>query len=95
MDKQIHRNTGALIFKSRYTETLGKGTAFLISPNLVLTAAHNLFNKETGEFYKKIKFYPGQCGVLEKAYEIENLYIPGQFFLNPSVTYDYALLKLS
>ncbi len=34
------------------------GTAFLISPSLILTAAHNLVDKR-GRPYENILFYPG------------------------------------
>ena len=48
MYKQLHRNIGALTFKSRKVAQLGKGSGTLISPNLVLTAAHNLYSWQTG-----------------------------------------------
>jgi V8-like Glu-specific endopeptidase len=66
MQKPIHKFTGALTFRSRSRTELGKGTATLISPNLVLTSAHNIYNKEKGEVYYDLRFYPGQCGVLDK-----------------------------
>ena len=38
----------------------------MISPNLVLTAAHNLFDIKTEELFQRIKFYPGHFGIFEK-----------------------------
>ena len=48
MHQQLHRNIGALTFKSRQFVQLGKGSGTLISPDLVLTAAHNLYSWQTG-----------------------------------------------
>ena len=62
MSKLPHRHIGALIFTSRRIKRPGKGTATLISPNLIITSAHNLYNKTTGEVYYDFRFYPGQYG---------------------------------
>ena len=94
MNKPVHKVTGALTFQSRLIKVVCAGTAFLISPNLAVTSAHNFYNKQTGEFYRDFKFYPAQCGFLKKPHHIEDLYIPGRFFLNPTVLDDYALFKL-
>ncbi len=44
MDKGCHKWIGALTFQVR-KGAVGKGTAVLISRNLILTAAHNLFDR--------------------------------------------------
>jgi hypothetical protein len=49
---------------------------------------------KTGEVFYDFKFYPEQCGPLDKYYEAEDLFIPGRFFVQPSVTNDFALIKL-
>jgi hypothetical protein len=47
MGKPIHRFIGALIFrKKKNQKILGKGTGILISPNLVLTGAQNVWNRK-------------------------------------------------
>ena len=47
MDKPIHRFIGALIFKKKkHHKSVEKGTGILISPNLVLTGAQNVWNRK-------------------------------------------------
>ena len=66
MEHVLHKSIGALIVRA--INGFGKGTGMLISPNLVLTAAHNLYNSTTGEEHTDFKFYPGQNGTLTKYY---------------------------
>ena len=47
MGHQRHKHIGALTFQSTKSPIPGKGSATLISPDLLLTAAHNLYDKET------------------------------------------------
>ena len=63
MHEPEFRNNGALIFRRPDNDQLGYGSAFLISPNLVLTVAHNIFSLELNKNYKNWKFYFRPCGV--------------------------------
>ena len=94
MHKPMHRHIGALTFSSRRTPDLGKGSGTLISPDLVLTAAHNIYNADTGEVHFNFRFYPGHCGLLGNGLEIDDFFLPGKYVLNRCVANDYALLKL-
>jgi hypothetical protein len=64
MEKNPHNLIGLIQGFNDWGQPIG-GTGILISPDLVLTSAHNLFDPQTGE-HLKILFYPKQCGVLEK-----------------------------
>ena len=75
-------------------DQLGKGTGILISCNLVLTAAHNIYSHQNKILHQDFKFYPGQCGALAKYYEVEDLFFPGKFIWNQAAINDYAILKL-
>jgi V8-like Glu-specific endopeptidase len=57
----------------------GHGTGVLISPNLVLTCGHNIFNKSfpaneadltKSHHAQKLNFYPGHRGALQNPYEV-------------------------
>ena len=94
MKEKKYKNIGALELNNL---KLGKGhgSGVLISRNLVLTSAHNVFNRGSREI-NEIKFYPGQCGELVEAhaYEVEDYFFPGAFTAKNSNFNDYALLKL-
>ena len=93
----LHRFTGVILFQDPITKLIGKGTGILISQNLVLTVSHNIFNLKMGHEYVKILFFPGACGRLRKAYEIEQNFVPEEYKKqrrNNSVVNDYGLLKL-
>jgi V8-like Glu-specific endopeptidase len=92
----LHRSIGALTFINQ-VKKMAKGSAAIISPNLILTAAHNIFNKSYQKEYDDFKFYLGVDGVAEKYYEIESWrYLSEYKTCSPSnkFEYDYALLKL-
>ena len=76
MKEKKYKNIGALELNNL---KLGKGhgSGVLISRNLVLTSAHNVFNRGSREI-NEIKFYPGQCGELVEAhaYEVEDYFFP-------------------
>ena len=71
------------------------GTGFLISPNLVLTCAHNLFDKVNKKIFTNFKFYPGIHGQSSKHYEVEGIYFDPQYHQKKKIFHEYGLLKLT
>jgi V8-like Glu-specific endopeptidase len=67
MVEGCHKWIGALTFQVR-KGTVGKGTAVLISKNLILTAAHNLYDRDLKTSHTKFKFYLAACGMVEDYY---------------------------
>ena len=96
MSLPIHRHIGALLFKKDVEgrKSYGKGSGILISPNLVLTAAHNLCLQTTREEYHHFRFYPGHSGDMHDCYNISSVFIPPRYFLTNKPKHDFALLKL-
>ena len=78
MKEQMHRFMVAIVWKKRIYNSpkVGRGSGILISPNLVLTVAHNFyFNKDRVEdnFFE---LYVGQCGKMLRPYKIEAVFTP-------------------
>jgi V8-like Glu-specific endopeptidase len=74
MKTEFHRWIGALVSKDGF-ERPSKGSAVLLSKNIILTAAHNLYDKEyegTNSKHTNFRFYPGPCGVVESYHPIED-----------------------
>jgi len=69
MSNKLHKNIVSIIWRESNTR-IGRGSGLLISPNVVLTSAHNLFYKGKRVPEKWFEIYPGLCGVVEKPYKI-------------------------
>jgi V8-like Glu-specific endopeptidase len=90
-----HRLIGAVIFKKHDQEDISLGTGILISPDIVLIAAHNLYNFKKKAKHKKFWFYLGQSGRLTSYYPVKAVYYPEEFTKTNNATHDYGLLHLS
>lgn len=70
MKQLCHRWIGALTFEVSKGQ-VGKGSAILISNNLILTVVHNIYDRNYNATHTKFKFYLGVCGIIGKYYEVE------------------------
>lgn len=92
----IHRSIGAITFLNP-GKLMEVGSGVAISRDLVLTVAHNVYDRKYKGQNDSFKFYIKDGKVAEKYYEIESWkYLPE--FENCSsdarIKFDYALLKL-
>ena len=73
------------------------GTGTMIGLNLVITAAHNLYNHDLEKEATCVKFYPGLNGKRAHFNEIEvkKFYYPDDFVRKVGNKEDYALLVLN
>ena len=77
MSKRLHRFTAAIIWKE--TGKIGRGTGLLVSANLILTVAHNLYYGPVRVQNNSIKIYPGAFVDLKNLCTIEKVYIPEEY----------------
>jgi V8-like Glu-specific endopeptidase len=71
----------------------------LISKNILLTAAHNIYDKKYNCENSNFKFYVGAFGVTDIFYKAEEWRYPERFKTCSNnmkrLQFDYALIKLS
>lgn len=96
--KRLHKYIGALLASNKTLP--GKkimGSGVLISPDLVLTAAHNVWHRKKEQENFDIKFYPQLCGSLNSSpsYNCSVVFYPEKHKKNQDPIFDYALLRLS
>lgn len=86
------------VLKSNFYKMPVYGTAFLIAPDLVLTVAHNIYNRKDRVEHTNLVFYPGANGQLDNTgFKVEAYRYHEQFKSAPGLeekNYDYALLRL-
>ena len=95
MNLRLHKFQTAIIRREKGNIVRGSGN--LISPNLVLTCAHNFWSNMQIVDANYFEIYVGQCGNLEKPYRVEKIFVPQGFIENPPAQRakcDYALIKL-
>lgn len=96
MTQKIHKNICVILWRERYGN-LSRGTGLLVSKNLVLTCAHNLYNNLSRIKDELLEVYPGHCGTLERHFKVEKSFVPLKYQQKPikgNTAYDYAILKL-
>ena len=99
MKDRLHKFQVALVWRQDkfQASAVGRGSGLLISRNLVLTVAHNFYNKLQKVDDSLIEVYPGQFGSLKTPYGVEKVFIPEGYRKQPAssnIENDYALLKL-
>jgi hypothetical protein len=71
MEQLLHRNIAALLWRDPKYHKIGRGSGMFISKNLLLTSAHNFFNKTQKVPLELFEIYPKQCGKISKCYKIQ------------------------
>lgn len=74
------------------------GSGAMIGPDLILTAAHNVYDSETGEWAKEVYAAPGRNGTGQNPYEVydaDSFVILKGFQAQGASQYDMAIIKLS
>jgi V8-like Glu-specific endopeptidase len=95
---RLHKYIGAILANNKTMgKSIIKGSGILISPDLVLTCAHNVWFERGNQENYNIKFYPGLCGPLKSSpcYDCSVVFYPEEHKKDQKPIYDYALLKLS
>jgi hypothetical protein len=64
-----HRLIGVLLFTVK-GGGIGRGTAVLISKNLIMTVAHNIYDRNYDCENTNFEFFPSACGAIIKCYKI-------------------------
>jgi V8-like Glu-specific endopeptidase len=93
--EQLHKFIGVLLSQNdKYPGNFIRGSGILISADLVLTAAHNVWCRDAQNKNKNFCFYPGHRGHLKNPIECSVVYYPKEHETNQRPSFDYALLKL-
>lgn len=74
------------------------GTGVMVGPDLILTAAHNVYNYKTGEWANEVYASPGRRDIEEPpygVYDADSFAILSGFQAQGAGQYDMALIKLS
>ncbi len=74
MSNPLHKHIVAIVWRDKFR--YGHGSGLLISQNLILTSAHNLFYMKSRVPNQNFKIYIGQCGEMKVYYSIEQVFIP-------------------
>jgi V8-like Glu-specific endopeptidase len=98
-DSIIHRSIGALTFRDCFNRP-AIGSATIISKDLILTAAHNIYDKDRNLEYTQFKFYLAPNQTIDTTTDYYDIldwrYMPE--FKSSSkgnrLQYDYALMRL-
>ena len=99
--KKLHRNICAIRFAAKKSASrFGVGSGVLLSRNIVLTAAHILYDKDANCEYDRAgyKVYVGAIGEAEAYYKVEDWRFPDEYRSceqDSKLKSDFALLKLS
>ena len=73
------------------------GTGFMIDNQCLLTAAHNLYSRTTGNWATNIKVYPGRNGTAGTVYTYKTTWVSGNYTSssNPDYSDDWGMIELS
>lgn len=100
-DLQYYMPSAICIVQASFVsaDTAGHGTGFVIGNNLILTAAHNIYNGSVFNLNAEVGFvlqnYTSNGQDVTAHYEIKNAYLPINFYNNYGNTdYDWAIVEL-